>query len=159
MPITDTPEKSNNALTETLTISNDIMQVASLNTFVKSLLCRIGVESKMAKKLQLGVEEAVVNVIDYAYPPGTQGTITLNASYDRRQLRFVITDTGVPFDPTLSLLPDITLNAEDRPIGGLGILLMRELTDDISYERTDGKNILTLIFSKVQKWADTTGDS
>ena len=59
-------------------------------------------------------------------------------------LKLVITDYGVAFDPTEATKADTTLSVEDRPIGGLGILLVRELMDSINYERIDGKNILTL---------------
>ena len=64
---------------------------------------------------------------------------------DGRTLRFQIIDSGVAFDPTLKEKADTTLTAEDRQIGGLGILLVRELMDSVNYERTDGKNVLTLI--------------
>ena len=63
---------------------------------------------------------------------------------DGKILRFIISDSGVPFDPTAKEKADTTLAAEDRQIGGLGILLYRELMDSINYERTNGKNILTL---------------
>jgi len=98
----------------------------------------------LAKKIQLAVEEAVVNVIDYAYPTGVIGEITLKVFADGQWMSFVIIDSGVAFDPTERKKADITLSAEDRPIGGLGILLLRELMDSINYERTGGKNILTL---------------
>ena len=65
--------------------------------------------------------------------------------YNKRKLKFIITDSGVAFNPTKSELADTTLSAEDRPIGGLGILLVRELMDSINYERIDNKNTLTLI--------------
>ena len=60
------------------------------------------------------------------------------------KLVFTITDSGVPFDPTQQADPDITLSVEERAIGGLGIHLVRQLMDDIRYERKDNKNILTL---------------
>jgi sigma-B regulation protein RsbU (phosphoserine phosphatase) len=87
----------------------------------------------------------VVNVIDYAYPIDTEGDITINMMSDGQTLRFQIIDAGVAFDPTAKQKADTTLSVEDRQIGGLGILLVRELMDSINYERTDGKNILTLM--------------
>ena len=82
--------------------------------------------------------------MNYAYPMGTQGDITLDASFDGSILKFVITDSGKPFDPTEGGRLDTSLSAEERPIGGLGIFLVRELMDSINYERIDNKNILTL---------------
>jgi sigma-B regulation protein RsbU (phosphoserine phosphatase) len=76
---------------------------------------------------------------------GTEGDITINMLFDGHTLHFQIIDEGVAFDPTSKQKADTTLSAEDRQIGGLGILLLRELMDSINYERTDGKNVLTLI--------------
>ena len=66
------------------------------------------------------------------------------ADSDRSELRFTVIDSGKPFDPTTVLEADTTLNAQDRPIGGLGILLTRKLMDSISYTRRDGQNVLSL---------------
>lgn len=132
-------------LTETLVLKNDVHEVTRLSSFMKSATGKLGVEASLARQLRLAVEEAVVNVIEYAYPIGTEGDITIKMTYDGYILRFRIIDAGVPFDPTEKEKADITLSAEDRQIGGLGILLVRELMDSINYEREDGKNILTLI--------------
>ena len=95
-------------------------------------------------QLRLAIEEAVVNVMNYAYPPETPGDIVVKAMYNRQFVKFVIIDSGRAFDPTEAVKADTTLSAEDRPIGGLGIFLVRELMDSINYERVDGHNILTL---------------
>ena len=76
---------------------------------------------------------------------GSKGDVTIEAKSDGKEMTFIITDTGKPFDPTAKPEVDITLSAEDRAIGGLGIHLIRQITDRINYERTDGHNILTLI--------------
>jgi sigma-B regulation protein RsbU (phosphoserine phosphatase) len=92
----------------------------------------------------LAVEEAVVNVMSYAYPIGTKGDVTVQAKATGQWLKFIIIDQGKAFDPTLKGEADTTLNAEERPIGGLGIYLVRQLMDSINYERVDGHNVLTL---------------
>ena len=74
----------------------------------------------MTKKLRLAIEEAVVNVMNYAYPPETPGDIVVKAMYNRQVVKFVIIDSGRAFDPTEAVKADTTLWAEDRPIGGLG---------------------------------------
>ena len=86
----------------------------------------------------------MTNVILYAYPPKIDGTVDIDATIRKDSLQFVITDKGSPFDPTVVPEADTTLGVEDRPIGGLGIYLVRKLMDSVEYEYTDGKNILTL---------------
>lgn len=139
-------EKNNRktVLEETLLLQNDVKQVKELIAFVKQVTERLGIGVKQAKQIRLAVEEAVVNVINYAYLPEITGNIDVQAISDGQWLKFVITDNGVAFDPTEKEKADTTLSAEDRPIGGMGILLVRELMDSINYERTDGKNVLTL---------------
>jgi sigma-B regulation protein RsbU (phosphoserine phosphatase) len=82
--------------------------------------------------------------MQYAYPQGTAGDVQVIAKADDHQLTFTLIDAGIPFDPTAMKEADITLSAEERPIGGLGIHLVREIMDAVSYNRKDDKNILTL---------------
>ena len=129
---------------ESITLKNNLNQVTDLNRFVTSFISRMKVDPALESQIKLAVEEAVVNVMNYAYPVGTVGDINIDAASDGTLLRFVITDSGKAFDPTEGGRVDTTLSAEERPIGGLGIFLVRELMDSINYERIDGKNILTL---------------
>ncbi len=131
-------------LNETLTLTNDVHQVPELNNFVKTVADRLNLDSSLSSQLMLSVEEAVVNVMNYAYPIGTQGDISVEAQATEQWLKFIITDEGKAFDPTQGGNADTTLSAEERPIGGLGILLVQSLMDSINYERIDGKNVLTL---------------
>ena len=140
-----TPKQFESTLTETLVLKNDVHEVTRFSSFIKSVTEKLGIETPLARKLRLAVEEAVVNVISYAYPEGTEGDVTIKIMSDGHTLRFQIIDTGVPFDPTKKEKADTTLSIEERQIGGLGIFLVRELMDTINYERVDGKNILTLI--------------
>ena len=104
----------------------------------------MNLEKSLARQLRLAVEEAVVNVIEYAYPPNTEGTVEVTMMYDSHRLKVLIVDAGMPFDPTAEKKVDTTLSAEERRVGGLGIHLVRELMDSINYERINGHNILTL---------------
>ena len=131
-------------LEESLVLQNDVRQVKTLNAFVRQVTERLGIDVQIGKQIKLAVEESVVNVMDYAYPPGVTGDIEIQVTSDSQWLEFVIKDSGVAFDPTGKEKADTTLSAEERPIGGMGILLVRELMDSINYERTDGKNVLTL---------------
>jgi sigma-B regulation protein RsbU (phosphoserine phosphatase) len=132
-------------LTETLTLKNNVKEVARLSAFIKQVTEQLQIDKELASQLRLAVEEAVVNVIDYAYPAEKEGEIEVRVMSDGNIIKFVIIDSGGAFDPTAREKADITLSAEDRQIGGLGLLLVRELMDSINYEREGGKNILTLM--------------
>ena len=131
-------------LNESLTLANDVKQVPELNSFVKSVAERLNLEPSLSSQLMLAVEEAAVNVMNYAYPMGTEGKVQIDAVATDHDLKFIITDQGKAFDPTQGTHVDTTLDVEERPIGGLGILLVHSLMDTINYERYDGKNVLTL---------------
>ena len=104
-----------------------------------------GLDSGVAMNINLALEEAVTNVIMYAYPEGEEGELRLDAVIDDDSLKFILSDKGKEFDPTAKPEPDITLDVEKRPVGGLGIHLVRKIMDSVSYKRKDGKNILTMI--------------
>ena len=127
-----------------LTLKNDIRQVKQLNAFVKEGIEQLQIETSLGKRLQLAIEEAVVNVMEYAYPTGETGDVTIKMMSDGSVLRIQIIDAGVYFDPTSKEKADIDIPVQDRQIGGLGILLVRELMDSINYERINQLNILTI---------------
>ena len=130
-----------------IVMRNDIQQIPTLAEWVEWL----NVPAELNMPINLALEEAVSNVMLYAYPGRTDGMVFVEylemLEPDGKRLIFTISDSGIPFDPTQKEQADITLSAEDRAIGGLGIHLVRQLMDEISYERTDDKNILTLVKS------------
>ena len=128
-----------------ITLTNDIQQVPQLADFVDMVCEEVGMDMAVAIQMNLAMEEAVVNVMSYAYPADTVGDVTIEAVTIADQLQFTITDCGTPFDPTAKEKADTTLAAEERQIGGLGILLVRELMDSINYEYNGGRNILTRV--------------
>jgi sigma-B regulation protein RsbU (phosphoserine phosphatase) len=81
-------------------------------------------------------------VILYAYPEGTDGLVDIEAILRDDSLEFILSDSGKPFDPTAAPEADITLGVEERQIGGLGIYLVRQIMDSVTYKRENGKNIL-----------------
>ena len=138
------PESDESILIDGITLRNNIKDVPHLNDYVKNVIRQLAIDETTGKKLRLAIEEAVVNVMNYAYAPGVAGNIEVKAMYNRHFVKFVIIDSGRPFDPTEAVRADTTLSAEDRPIGGLGIFILREIMDTVNYERVDGSNILTL---------------
>ena len=130
--------------TRRLVLPNDIETIPQLNEFIDSVAEEVGLEMSLTMSLNLALEEAVVNVMEYAYPEGQKGNVEIEVTADQEWMTFVITDTGIAFDPTMKEDADTTLSAEERPIGGLGIFLVRQLMDVIEYKRQDNKNVLTL---------------
>jgi sigma-B regulation protein RsbU (phosphoserine phosphatase) len=127
-----------------LTLPNDVQTVPQLSAFVDEVCETAGYDMSTTLKINLAIEEAVVNVMNYAYPNGVKGNVDIDAQINDVRLKFVISDSGTPFDPTAKAEVDTTLSAEERGIGGLGIHLIRQIMDTINYERVDGKNVLTL---------------
>jgi serine phosphatase RsbU (regulator of sigma subunit)/anti-sigma regulatory factor (Ser/Thr protein kinase) len=131
-------------LQDRITLSNDTADVERLSAFVKDFCGRLKLDHKAASSLRLALEESVVNAMNYAYPAGETGEITVYADSNRREVRFTVVDSGWPFDPTTVLSADTTLDAQNRPIGGLGIHLTRKLMDSVSYCRKGAMNVSTL---------------
>ena len=127
-----------------IVLPNDVQEVPKLTAFVDAVCEAVGFNSTLTIKMNLAIEEAVVNVMNYAYPRGTKGDVTIEALSNDVRLKFTIIDSGTPFDPTVHSDVDTTLSAQDRPIGGLGIHLVRNIMDSINYERIDNLNVLTL---------------
>ena len=145
MALRYTPSQDQEVLGEALTLHNDVKEIEALGPYIKQITEQLGIDKSLASKLRLAVEEAVVNAMQYAYPKGKTGEVSIRATSNGQKLKFIITDSGISFNPTEVSAADTTLSAEERPIGGLGILLVRELMDSINYERVNGQNFLTLI--------------
>ena len=127
-----------------LVIKNDISEISKLATFIGELSEELNFTPELNFNLNLVLEEAVSNVILYAYSKEVQKEITLLANISDNNLIFVLTDSGKEFDPTKVPNADVTLSAEEREIGGLGIFLIRQIMDTVEYQRIDGKNVLTM---------------
>ena len=124
-----------------IVMRNDIQQIPTLAEWIDSL----GIPEELNMPINLALEEAVTNVMLYAYPGQDDGKVFVEFVKAADKIVFTILDSGIPFDPTQAPEADTTLSLEDRAIGGLGIHLVRNLMDEISYERSNDKNILTLV--------------
>ena len=125
--------------TPALIMRNDIEQIPTLAEWIEGL----GIPVELNMPINLALEEIVSNVMLYAYPHSSGRVIVEFSKGDK--LIFTITDSGIPFDPTKQKEANITLSAEERQIGGLGIHLVRQIMDEVIYERIEDKNVLTLI--------------
>lgn len=129
----------------TLTVEAKIANLGKVLAFVESELEKTDCGIKASMQISIAVEELFVNVAHYAYTPGT-GDVTIGVeSYDDPGLvEITLTDSGIPYDPLSKDDPDVTLSAEDRKIGGLGIYMVKKSMDLMKYERIDGKNVVTI---------------
>ncbi len=131
------------SMRKSIILRNDRQEVPKLNAFVDEVCESVGFDEATTIKVRLAIEEAVVNVIDYAYPPGKKGDVTIEAASNEMRLKFTIIDSGKPFDPTVQTAVDSLLPANERH-GGQGIHIIRQNMDSINYERLDKFNVLTL---------------
>ena len=130
--------------TKNLTLPNDVQEVPRLAAFVEDICEVAGIDMGTTMKMNLAIEEAVVNVMNYAYPSGVKGEVRIEAGVREGYVEFVISDDGTPFNPTEVEDADTTLSAEERQIGGLGIFLVKHFMDIVDYKYVDGQNVLTL---------------
>ena len=112
----------------------------TVNDFIHSLLPS-ACDEMILNQIDLAVEEIFVNIAHYS----GAGEAIINSSFDNDKLEVTFSDSGVPFNPLAKPDPDITLNAEEREIGGLGIFLTKKFMDTVSYEYKDGMNCLRII--------------
>ncbi len=128
-----------------LTIDAVIENVATVTAFVDEQLEQLDCPMKAQMQVDIAIDELFGNIAHYAYNPET-GPATVRVEVTENPLAVVITfiDNGVPYDPLAQSDPDVTLSAEEREIGGLGIYMVKKSMDDISYEYKDGQNILKI---------------
>ena len=133
-----------------LTIKNNVADLAALEPFVEQICEEFSLDMTIAFNLQLVLDEAVSNVINYAYGDATDMPISIQADVvatdNGRQIVIEIADKGMPFNP-IEEAPEVdtTLSAEERQIGGLGIFLIRQTMDELRYDRRQDTNIFTII--------------
>ncbi len=125
-------------------IENQIKEISFLAEKIEKIAEEWDLSSTLAMNLNLVIEEAVSNIIFYAFPDDNKHEIKISVSIDNQILTIIITDDGIPFNPLKHEQPDINLPAEERPVGGLGIFLMSQIMDEMGYNRKKNENILTL---------------
>ena len=119
--------------------------LAEVQQFVEEHLNAVECSPKVMMQINVAVEEIFVNIANYAYSPKEgMATVRIEVAGDPLTVSITFMDNGKPYDPLAKVDPDVTLSAEDRQIGGLGIFITKKFMDDIIYEYKDGRNVLTL---------------
>ena len=128
-----------------LTLEATVANTETVTAFVEDFLNEIGCSMRVITQINVAVDELFSNIANYAYKPKTgQATVSLAVSDDGKTVTVTFTDSGVPYNPLAKKDPDVTLSADERQIGGLGIYMVKKTMDDVTYEFKDGKNILSI---------------
>ena len=128
-----------------ITLAATVENIETVTDFVNEQLEALACPRKTQMQLDVAIDELFSNIAHYAYKPEI-GEATVRVEVTEEPLAVIITfiDNGVPYDPLAKEDPDITLSAEEREIGGLGIYMVKKTMDDITYEYKDGQNILKI---------------
>ena len=128
-----------------LTIAATVENIDVVTDFVNEQLEAVDCPMKVQMQIDIAIDELFGNIAHYAYTPNV-GDATVRVEVNEEPLSVVITfmDKGVPYDPLAKEDPDVTLSAEERKIGGLGIYMVKKSMDDVTYEYKDGQNILAI---------------
>lgn len=128
-----------------LTVDATVESIPVITEFVDEQLEQFNCPMKAQAQINIAIDELFSNIVHYAYHPGT-GPATVRVEVVEEPLSVVITfiDQGVPYDPLAKADPDVTMSAEERDIGGLGIYIVKKNMNEITYEYRDGKNILKI---------------
>lgn len=127
-----------------LKLKNQVDELQRLNLFIEEICDELSLDMGLRLDLNLVLEEVVSNVIFYAYPEGIIADIDLRAEYDGKELTFVLSDQGKHFDPTAKEDPDPDVNPMDRDLGGMGIYIVKNIMNEVTYQRLEGRNLLTM---------------
>ncbi len=128
-----------------ITVEAKVPNITAITAFIDEELEKAGCSMKAQMQMDIAADEVFANVSMYAYAPET-GDVTVGLEIDgeTKTATLQFRDRGIPFDPTLVEEPDVTLPAEKRRIGGLGIFMVKKSMDSVHYEYRDGQNILTI---------------
>lgn len=133
-------------VTRSLVLSAQTSDWYKLRELLYIFMTELRISPDIVNRVIIASEEIFVNISHYAYP-GVSGEVFVNIEYfpEEKRLKVRFTDSGIPFDPTSVVEPDVTQKASDRKIGGLGIFIVNKIMDSMEYKYSEGKNNLVLI--------------
>lgn len=125
-------------------LTNRLEELLRISGFIDDLADEWDLPFQLTMSLNLVLEEAFTNIVNYAYQDKDAHSIELSFEKNGQTLVITLTDDGIPYDPTLREDPDVTLPPEEREIGGLGIFLIKKMMDNVAYRRENNRNILIM---------------
>jgi len=128
-----------------LSVKNRVDEIARVNQSFNAFAERHNIPAAVRRKMNAVFEELLNNIVSYAYRDEGEHTIDLRVELSSNRLAVTITDDGRPFNPFMSAVPNITVSLEEREPGGLGIHLVRNMMDEVSYRRRTNKNVVILV--------------
>ena len=128
-----------------LTVDAAIENIPAVTAFVEEQLEQVGCPMKAQMQIDIAIDELFSNIAQYAYSPKTgKATVRVEMTEDPMAVVITFIDNGIPYDPLAKADPNVSLPADDRQIGGLGIFMVKKSMDEINYEYKNGQNILTI---------------
>ena len=125
-------------------IKNQVEELERVARFIDEIGEELSLDMELQMNLNLVMEEMVSNIIFYAYPEGVEATIELLAECDGKELTLILSDQGRAFDPTLKENFDMDVNPAERELGGMGIFIVKNIMNQVTYQCLEGRNLLTM---------------
>lgn len=134
-----------------LEIINDLKEVSVVIAEFESFCLKRNVENSAVQKMNVVLDEIINNIINYGYPQEEERLISVKITIENSSMTLIITDDGVAFNPFSIDKPDLSLSLEDRPIGGVGLHIVKNLMDSYAYERVSDRNIVEIVKDNINQ--------
>lgn len=126
-------------------IINHLSEISQVHATLKEYATGQGIDELILNKICIVIDEILTNIIKYAYVDDQQNHIDIECRVEPNRIHITFEDDGDEFNPLMYRIPDPHVSIDNKTVGGLGILLMKELTDEIDYIRSNQKNIVTVV--------------
>ena len=134
-----------------LSLVNDLQEIGTAAEKINGFCETTGISSQIAYAVNLSIDEILTNTISYGYDDDEQHRIDLTLRVEGETLVVVVVDDGRPFDSSLAQEPDVNATLEERALGGLGLFLVQQMMDDVAYQRSGDRNVITLTKSTAEQ--------
>ena len=134
-----------------LSLVNDLQEIGAAAEKINGFCEATGISPQIAYAVNLSIDEILTNTISYGYDDDKRHLIDLTLRVEGETLVVVVVDDGRPFDSSLAQEPDVNATLEERALGGLGLFLVQQMMDDVAYQRSDDRNVITLTKSTAEQ--------